>query len=260
MAGRGLGLRLPGPHLRRPLRAAPRPGRGRGRAASRARRGRARRERPQRAGPGARRLPVAVRPGLRRVLGAGRRGRHPRRHPRRQRRLRRPRPDVGARRGRELAVPFAPSGRRHQEPGRHRLLRRRDLPRRVRPLPGAPPGERRERGLVDPRPAVPARRRRQPQPRLLRPPPERHVPPARVGHPVLGGPRRRTGRRHRRRPAPPRLRLAPRRGHRAPYDFVTDTLAGLDDAAVERIAWANATELLGLSLDRNVGAGAEVAG
>lgn len=49
-------------------------------------------------------------------------------------------------------------------------------------------------------------------------------------------------------------------GTRAPYDFVTDTLAGLDDAAVERIAWANATELLGLSLDRNVGAGAEVAG
>ena len=38
------------------------------------------------------------------------------------------------------------------------------------------------------------------------------------------------------------------------------TVESDNDEAVERIAWANATELLGLALDRNVGAAAEVAG
>ncbi len=58
--------------------------------------------------------------------------------------------------------------RRHQEPGGQRLLRHGDLPQGLRAVPDPAPGQRRERGVVDPRPAPPPRRRRQPQPRLLR--------------------------------------------------------------------------------------------
>jgi predicted TIM-barrel fold metal-dependent hydrolase len=43
-------------------------------------------------------------------------------------------------------------------------------------------------------------------------------------------------------------------GTRAPVDFITETLAGLPDPAVERIVWDNALELLGLSIDRTAGA------
>ncbi len=141
--------------------------------------------------PGAGWLPLAVRPGVRRLLGPRRGVGRGRRHPRRQRRLRRPHPDVGAGRRRELAVPLAAAGRRHQEPGRQRLLRHRRLPPHLRALPGSAAGQRRERCVVDHRPAAPPRRRGQPQPRLLRPPPPRGVRRARVGDPLLGGRRRR---------------------------------------------------------------------
>jgi predicted TIM-barrel fold metal-dependent hydrolase len=42
-------------------------------------------------------------------------------------------------------------------------------------------------------------------------------------------------------------------GTRQPYEFVTDTLAGIAEDDVDRIAWSNAVELLGLSLDRSIG-------
>ena len=43
-------------------------------------------------------------------------------------------------------------------------------------------------------------------------------------------------------------------GTKAPMDFVTETLAGLGPDTVEAIAWTNAVELLGLDLNRTIGA------
>ena len=48
--------------------------------------------------------------------------------------------------------------------------------------------------------------------------------------------------------APARLGLAARRGHPPPVDFVTESLAGLPDDTVRRIARENALELLQISL------------
>ena len=79
------------------------------------------------------------------LLGAGRRGGDRRGDPRRHRGLRRPRADVGAGRCRELAVPLAAAGHRHQGPGGQRLLRRRAVPQGLRAFPEPAPGQRRER-------------------------------------------------------------------------------------------------------------------
>ena len=145
-----------------------------------------------------------------------------------QRRLRRPHPDVGAGRRRELAVPLAAARRRHQEPGGQRLLRHRDLPQGVRALPEPAAGQRGERRVVDPRPAPPARRRRQPQPRLLRAAPPRDV----FGEHVWVTPfweddiaellRRRSGSTGSCSAPTGRTPRAPAQ----PMDFVTETLAG----------------------------------
>ena len=80
-------------------------------------------------------------------------------------------------------------------------------------FPGSAHGERRERRLVDPRPAAPARRRRQPQPRLLRAAPLGDLRRARVGHAVLGGRRAEPAGRRTGRPPPAGVGLAARRGH-----------------------------------------------
>ena len=132
------------------------------------------------------RPPLALRPRLRPVLGAGGRGRHRGGDARRHRGLRRPRADVGAGRGRELAVPLAAARHRDQGPGGERLLRGGALPQGVRALPGAAPGQRRERCVVGARPAPPARRRRQPQPGLLRRPPPRRRSASTCGSPRSG--------------------------------------------------------------------------
>lgn len=42
-------------------------------------------------------------------------------------------------------------------------------------------------------------------------------------------------------------------GTRAPLDFVTETLAGIDQDAIEQISWTNAVDLLGLDLRRSTG-------
>ena len=237
MARRGLGLRLPGPHLRRAVHPAARPATPPSTSCAACS---TRARSPSTCATPRSRCPAAT--GRRSTPRTTRSGAWPPSpaswsHPRGQRRLRRPRPDVGAGRCGELAVPLAAPRRRHQGPGRQRLLRRRHLPQGLRAVPGLRAGQRRERRLVDPRPAPPARRRRQPQPRLLRRTTRATSSASTSGSPPSG---RTTSTRCSTTSALDRFLLGSdwphAEGTRQPIDFVTETLADVPADAVRKIA------------------------
>ncbi len=215
MARRGLGLRPPGPHLRRADADTGRSRRRhrRARVGARARGAHgapASRTDPHRQRQGSFLRSSRPRPGV----GAPRRGRRAGRVPPRRQRLR----DVRRRVGCPRLVRAVPRRcRRAQQAGRVRPTdprhhRQHGGRRRVRSAPEAARREHRERlRLGRPAGEAPAQAG-QPDAVGVRREPARHDPRARVGHAVLRGGHAQAGRPHRGRQGAVRLRLAARRG------------------------------------------------